>query len=102
MRHFGCTFCRETLFDLSEKQNNILKNGAKVVLVHMVNESEANEIIQKYGLSNIEHISDREQLLYKSFQLRRGTFNQLLGLKVLIKGLKSKLPQKSRHWYSSR
>ena len=88
LRHFGCTFCRQTLFDLSEKQNNILKNGAKVVLVHMVNESEANEIIQKYGLSNIEHISDREQLLYKSFQLRRGTFNQLLGLKVLIKGLK--------------
>ncbi|MBL0288527.1 MAG: redoxin domain-containing protein [Bacteroidetes bacterium] len=62
-------FCRETLFDLSKKKQ-YFKNGAKVVLVHMENESEANEIIQKYGLSNIEHISDREQLLYKSFQLR--------------------------------
>jgi peroxiredoxin len=89
LRHFGCTFCRETLFDLSTKQNEILKNGSKIVLVHMVNESEASEIIKKYGLSDIEHISDKEQLLYKSFQLRRGTIKQLLGLSVLIKGFKA-------------
>lgn len=88
LRHFGCTFCRETLVDLSSKQHEILKNGTKIVLVHMVSETEASEIIEKYGLGNIEHISDQEQLLYKSFQLRRGTIKQLLGLRVILKGIK--------------
>ncbi|MBK9635355.1 MAG: hypothetical protein IPO64_12900 [Bacteroidetes bacterium] len=65
-------FNRETLFDLSEKTKQYFKKWSKSsTCFHIVNESEANEIIQKYGLSNIEHISDREQLLYKSFQLRR-------------------------------
>lgn len=87
LRHFGCTFCRESLRYFSENLEKFDAMGTKIVLVHMVNELEAQEILSRdYGLENIEHVSDEETLLYKSFNLQRGTFNQLFGLKVWIRG----------------
>lgn len=87
LRHFGCTFCREALAYIAEHKNEIEADGAKIVLVHMVSQSEAKDALEKYGLSEMEHVSDEESFLYKSFKLRRGRFSQLFGLKVWLRGL---------------
>ena len=35
LRHFGCTFCREALADISKKREVLESMGAKLVFVHM-------------------------------------------------------------------
>lgn len=86
LRHFGCTFCRESMTSLARDRKTIEALGTKIVLVHMADESKANEVTSRYGLSDLHRISDPEKILYNSFALERGNFRQLLGLKVLIRG----------------
>lgn len=40
----------------------------------------------KYGLACLDRICDRSQELYRAFGLKRGTFQQPFGLKVLLRG----------------
>lgn len=47
---------------------------------------EADFIFEKYGLKDIIHISDPDQGLYREFQLMRGKWYRLLGLKVWVRG----------------
>lgn len=87
LRHFGCTFCREALSELSKIHEQIESKGTKLVLVHMLeDEDQAYEQLEKYGLENVATISDPEEILYKRFKLRKGTLNQLLGVKDLYRG----------------
>jgi len=85
LRHFGCTFCRETIKDLCEVSNAIESNGTEIVLVHMNNNNNANEILQKYNFENAITISDKNQELYKAFKLDKGNLFQLFGFKVLTR-----------------
>lgn len=90
LRHFGCTFCREALQDLSAQRAEIEKNGVRILLVHMLeDETEARMQVMQFGpgLADVPMISDPEGILYKKFKLRRGTFWQLLGGKVLFRGV---------------
>ncbi|CAN5368428.1 hypothetical protein BH09BAC1_BH09BAC1_14170 [soil metagenome] len=90
LRHFGCTFCREALLDISQQRKQIEAKGVKIILVHMLeDEDEARNQVAFYGpdLVDIALISDPEGILYKKFRLRRGTFWQLLGGKVVFRAL---------------
>ncbi len=87
LRHFGCTFCREALQDLASCKEKIEVLGTRVVLVHMLEEDCASRELERFGLTDIAHISDPESILYKKFKLRRGTIGQLFGLKVWIRGI---------------
>lgn len=87
LRHFGCTFCRESLSDLNEVRNKIEIKGTRIALVHMVSQEEAQKELAKYGLEDIPTISDPECILYKKFKLRRGTISQLFGWKVWVRGI---------------
>jgi peroxiredoxin len=87
LRHFGCTFCRESLFMISEQIKDIESMGTSVMLVHMVSEDDAGEQLEQFGLEHLEHVSDPESLLYKAFRLRRGNLWQLFGPKILWRGL---------------
>lgn len=91
LRHFGCTFCREALCDISQQRKSIESKGVRILLVHMLeDEEEARRQIAFYGwgkLNDVPTVSDPEGMLYKKFKLRRGTFWQLLGGKVLIRGI---------------
>jgi hypothetical protein len=86
LRHFGCTFCRESLKDISLNLPEIESN-AKVVLVHMVDYETAQENLEKYGLEHLEHISDPNLDVYHSFGLGNGTIYQLFGFPVLVRGI---------------
>jgi peroxiredoxin len=85
LRHFGCTFCRETLQNLKHNYLSISQH-CEVVIVHMSEEKVANQYFETYGLTNVKHVSDRDCELYEAFSLYRGNFNQLFGPKVWIRG----------------
>lgn len=86
LRHLGCTFCRETLSEVARQRKAIELEGSAIALVHMSPPEEADFIFEKYGLKDIIHISDPDQGLYREFQLMRGKWYRLLGLKVWVRG----------------
>ena len=89
LRHFGCTFCRESLSDVADLQSIIEKAGLQIVLVHMAENDIADDYIERYKLKNIQHIADPDKSLYEYFGLFKGNFWQLYGLKVWARGLKA-------------
>lgn len=80
LRHFGCTFCRETMTELSMKRAYIEATGTKIVLVHMVPAEVADEILDVYDLGGVSHISDIHQRLYRKFDLGKTTILSLMGI----------------------
>lgn len=89
LRHFGCTFCRESLSDISKLREKIEDLGIKIVAVHMAEEDIADEYFKTYNLDKLPHISDPDLSLYDYFGLSKGRFFQLYGLKVWLRGLKA-------------
>lgn len=87
LRHFGCTFCKETLADLAAYRKTLEENNRKLVLVHMAEEAEAEEILRNNGLAEVHHIADENRTLYRYFGLRRGFIHQLAGPKVWFRGI---------------
>ena len=81
LRHFGCTFCREMLTEVSKNKQYIEDKGVKIVLVHQLSICEANHHFEKYNLQNVSSVSDPELILYKGFYLQRGKLSQIFGWK---------------------
>lgn len=86
LRHFGCTFCREALADISKERANIEGMGSKLIFVHMTDDGTAERYFNRYDLENAVHISDPEKKFYRNFGLLKGNFNQLFGLQSWIRG----------------
>ena len=87
LRHFGCTFCKETLWFIQKLRPEIEGKGTKIILVHMHDERKAMEELKKHNLQDLDAVSDPESMLYKGFHLKRGTLSQVLGLKVWLRGI---------------
>ncbi len=87
LRHFGCTFCRETLQDLSKVKDEIDEMGTKLLVVHMVDDGHARDVLKNYNLGDVTRLSDPECILYKRFNLSKGRLMQIFGPKVLWRGL---------------
>ncbi len=87
LRHFGCTFCREMLSDISKLKKEITKQGVTIVLVHMVTDEEAEMVLKTYGINDLPRISNPEMDLYNSWGLEHGSISQLFGMKVWWRGL---------------
>ena len=86
LRHFGCTFCREALTELSIKSAQIEEKGTKIVFVHMSTNEIADRYFDRYNLKNADHISDPECKYYAAFGLVKGNFTQLFGLQTWFRG----------------
>jgi peroxiredoxin len=73
LRHFGCSFCRQTLDDVSRIREQIEARGIRPVFVHLGSPERAKPYFDYYHLSDIERVSDPEGSLYASsvFQLQR-------------------------------
>lgn len=89
LRHFGCIFCKEALNDLSSKKQLLEKRGIKLVFVHMGSEEQGDEYFSQYGLDAFYTISDPECHVYSDFGLVKGSFGQLFGLTVMIRGIQA-------------
>lgn len=91
LRHFGCTFCREALEELSQIKNELIESDKKLVLVHMSTEDRASKYFQRYNLQDVINISDPECQFYRDFGLMKGTFNQLFGFRSWFRGIEAGL-----------
>jgi hypothetical protein len=80
LRHFGCTFCRETMAELARQRHEVEGMGFKIVLVHMVQPDIAADILHVYDLGDLSHISDVHQRLYRRFGLGKTTIKSLMGI----------------------
>lgn len=86
LRHLGCLFCREALADLAKQRQAIEATGSQLLLVHMSQSEEAEQVFRQYGLQDVAHISDPDCDLYRAFGLKRGTWGQLLGWRAWRRG----------------
>jgi hypothetical protein len=91
LRHFGCVFCRESLYDLALLQETISNKGYQMVFIHMSDKKTAESFFDLYGIKNAVHISDPSCKFYSSFGLVKGNFSQLLGLRNMTRGIEASL-----------
>jgi len=87
LRHFGCTFCRETLADIARCYDAIKASNTQVCFVHMSDKKRASEVLSEYGLTDAHSISDPQRILYRVFGLRTGGFFELFGPKVFLRAV---------------
>jgi hypothetical protein len=80
LRHFGCTFTRQILRGLEEIEGQARAQGAKLVLVHMLQTGEETEYLG--AQSGIPRIADPHCELYRAFGLGRGDWLGLFGPRV--------------------
>ena len=90
LRHFGCVFCKEAMYDISQKRASFEAQGFQIVFVHMSDTETADSYFEKFNLKGISFINDPEKQFYRAFGLLRGTFNQLYGLQTWIRGYQVK------------
>ena len=90
LRHFGCSFCREAISDLSKRREKFEAKGVSVVFVHMSpDEKTVKQFFKRYKLWPVVHVSDPEKKYYAAFGLGRGTPQQLFGLMNWIRGFQA-------------
>ena len=87
LRHFGCTFCREAVADLSEKRQAIEAKGAPLAFVHLGTEEKAQWFFKPYGLLDVPRLSDPEGHLYQAFGLLRAELRQYLNSESIVRML---------------
>ncbi|MDA0920333.1 MAG: SelL-related redox protein [Planctomycetota bacterium] len=86
LRHAGCTFCREALSDLSRQRAEIEASGCGIVLVHMGDNDRDAAFFDKYSMGDVPRIADPNCRLYRLFGLYLGSFSELLGPRVWLRG----------------
>ena len=64
LRHFGCSFCRQTLDDVSQIRDSIEARGVRLVFVHLGSPERAKPYFDYYHLSDVERVSDPDATLY--------------------------------------
>lgn len=87
IRHFGCTFCRETVSEIAKIEEAITGRKLTLVFVHMSDPSYGDEFFSKYYDHPVHHISDPGRNLYKSLNLKRGSLYQVFGPMTWIRGV---------------
>ena len=87
VRHFGCTYCREMLFDLAAQHEKIDQAGLKKIVIHMGTVEQAGPFLTRYGLSETDQISDPDRHLYRALELPFGTLSQLTSVKTFWRAM---------------
>jgi hypothetical protein len=81
LRHFGCSFCRQTLEDVSGLRGAIEAKGIRPVFVHLGTPERAKPYFDYFQLSDVERVSNPDASLYgrSVFQLpRKNAFSHFL------------------------
>ena len=75
LRHFGCSFSRETIHDISKAKPDLDRRGVRPIFVHMGSPERARPFFQRFGLADVERVSDPEMKLYQApvFHLLKST-----------------------------
>ena len=89
LRHSGCPFCREALAEIAKARESIEAQGVQIVLVHMMNDAQAESMFAKYHLDDVARISDPDQELYAAFELTRGGMGEVMGPRIWWRGFRT-------------
>ena len=65
LRHFGCSFCRETLDRVSQVRAELEAKGIRPVFVHLGTPERAKPYFDYYNLSDVERVSNPDASLYQ-------------------------------------
>ena len=65
LRHFGCSFCRQTISQIGELRPELEARGVRPVFVHLGTPSIAQAHFSYYGLGEVERIHDPQAALYR-------------------------------------
>ena len=87
LRHFGCTFCREAVDEISKKRATLESRGARLAFVHLGTEEKANAFFTPYGLEDCARFADPEGKLYEAFGLARWELKQYLNQESILRML---------------
>jgi len=66
LRHFGCSFCRQTISDIAALQDEMQARGVRPVFVHLGTPEIAKAHFDYYGLSDVERVHDPQAQLYQN------------------------------------
>jgi peroxiredoxin len=93
LRRLGSNFCRETLADIHQQRKIIERQGTQIVLIHLAEVNEASNVLQKYELADLHHVSDPNGIMYNAFGLKQGSLTRLLSWSVSIIDLLKRTPR---------
>lgn len=65
LRHFGCTFCRETIANVAGLKTEFDARGVHPVFVHLGTPAIAQAHFEYYGLPGVERVHDPEAKVYR-------------------------------------
>jgi peroxiredoxin len=80
LRHFGCPLCQEMVADVASRRAAMAASGTTVVFVHMHPESQAAAFFARYGVCDLQRVSDPERTLYRAFGVPRARPTSWLSL----------------------
>lgn len=94
LRHFGCTFCRETLHMLAQQRDKIEKLGLSIAIVHMSDKQDGRNELDRYDLRSVEIFSDPSCEIYGACKIGRATYRDIFNLKSLRKAFSTAFLQR--------
>lgn len=71
--------------ELSQIADKIKSHNAHLVLVHLADPETAESFFTKYGLADVDYVTDPDGLVYQQFGLLKATLQQMMGLKVWLR-----------------
>ena len=66
LRHFGCSYCRQSISDVADIKAELAGRKVQPVFVHLGTPERARPYFDHYGLADVERVSDPEAALYTS------------------------------------
>jgi peroxiredoxin len=96
LRHFGCTFCREAVAEISKIRNDIEARGTQLAFVHLASDDDkARKFFAPYSFQDLPRFADPEGRLFQSFGLVRGNWRAFLNYDSILRTLMAWL---DGHW----
>jgi hypothetical protein len=91
LRHFGCTFCRQTMAEVAERRLQIESSGTLIAFVHPESADAARPWFDRFGLGDVLQVSDPSLKHYLAFGLGNMRMTALLSPSVLVRGASAAL-----------
>ena len=75
LRHFGDPFTREAIHDVAKAKPSLDRRGVRPVFIHMGSPERASPFFRRFGLPDVDRVSDPEMRLYRDhvFNLLKST-----------------------------
>jgi peroxiredoxin len=89
LRHFGCTFCREAVAEITELHKDIEAKGTQLAFVHLADDARAKKFFTPHGLQDLPRFADPDGILFQSFGLVRANWRAYLNYESVLRTLQA-------------